>query len=57
MEIKSTTLPKLKIDAGRDPFITRRLWQASEKFRGDLNRLITQECVALNVDEQTNFIT
>jgi hypothetical protein len=48
---------KLMNNAGRNASITQRLWRASKKFRGDFDRLITQESIKLEVDEQINFKT
>jgi len=56
--IGRTTSLKLTNNAGRNAIIVQCLWRASGKFRGDFDRLITQEKIQIEgVDEQTNFKT
>ena len=55
--IGQTISLKLMNNAGRNAIIVKHLWRVSEMFRGDFDRLITQESIELEVDEQTNFKT
>jgi hypothetical protein len=57
MAIECITWPKLMNNAGRFSPIVQHLWRTSNKFRDDFNRLMTQECVTLEVDEKTDFKT
>jgi hypothetical protein len=51
------TLSELMNAIGRNVPLTQNLWRASETFRRNFDLLITQESVALEVDEHTDFKT